>query len=53
MRYSTQPTDLLSPVLAHAQQMFLEQKTGATLHLFLPEQMRVFKLQLLDCRKGM
>ena len=35
MRYSMQPTDLLSPALAHAQQMFLEQKTGAPLHLFL------------------
>lgn len=37
MRYSMQPTDLLSPALAHAQQMFLEQKTGAPLHLFLPK----------------
>ena len=32
-----QPTDLLSPALAHAQQVFLEQKTGATLHLLLPK----------------
>ena len=42
MRCSMQPTDLLSPVLAHTQQIFPEQKTSATLHLFLPKQMRVF-----------